>query len=125
MNSDSQHPAATTIAGAQSNELSERLQFFRRSIAKKKWSILGLTLLAGLVAAFFANSMTPIYLATATLYVEPVKSNVVSIPDVYTTRPGDHCRPGPNGSLRERSTPTASRLVAAKTRTMRTPRTAP
>ena len=63
--------------------LSNQLRFWRRSLEKKRWAILLLTLLVGAVAALVAYSITPVYRATATLYIEPAKSKVVSIEEVY------------------------------------------
>ncbi len=65
------------------DELSEQLRFWRRSIEKHQWAIVLLTVLVGAIAAFVVNSITPIYRATATLLIEPTKSKVVSIEEVY------------------------------------------
>src|SRR3989338_1087633 len=64
--------------------LSERLRFWRRSIEKHQWAIALLTLLVGAISAFVVNSITPVYRATATLFIEPTKAKVVSIEEVYS-----------------------------------------
>ena len=63
--------------------LSDQLRFWRRSIAKKRWVIVLLTLLVGAVTTLVVYSMTPVYRSTATLYIEPSKEKVVSIEEVY------------------------------------------
>lgn len=63
--------------------LSAQLRFWRRSLEKKRWTIVLLTLLVGAVTALVVYSITPVYRATATLYIEPAKSKVVSIEEVY------------------------------------------
>ncbi len=63
--------------------LSSQLRFWRRSLEKRKWAIALLTLLIGAVTTFVVYSLTPVYRATATLYIEPAKSKVVSIEEVY------------------------------------------
>lgn len=64
--------------------LSGQLRFWRRSFEKHRWAIVLLTLLVGAVTTFVVYSLTPIYRATATLYIEPAKSKVVSIEEVYS-----------------------------------------
>lgn len=54
-----------------------------RSIRKRKWPILGLSLVASLLAAAISLAMTPIYLGTATVQIEAANSKIVSIEDVY------------------------------------------
>ena len=63
--------------------LSEQLRFWRRSIQKHGWAVVLLTLLMGSIATLVVNSATPIYRATATLFIEPAKNKVVSIEEVY------------------------------------------
>lgn len=55
-----------------------------RSIAKRKWAILGLAVAATIVAGGIAFSLTPVYKSTAVLLIEPSKNNVVNIEEVYT-----------------------------------------
>ena len=63
--------------------LSAQFRFWRRSLEKKRWAIVLLTLLVGAIATLVAYSLTPVYRSTATLYIEPAKSKVVSIEEVY------------------------------------------
>ncbi len=64
----------------------ERVDFLEywRAIAKRRWSILGLTVLAALLALLVASGMRPRYQAAATLLIEPGKSKIVSIEEVYS-----------------------------------------
>lgn len=64
----------------------ERLDFleYRRAISKRRWSILGLTVLVSVLAALVASGMRPMYRASALLLIEQGKSRVVSIEEVYS-----------------------------------------
>jgi capsular exopolysaccharide synthesis family protein len=62
----------------------ELLEYWR-SITKRKWAILALVAVVALVAGVIAYGLTPVYRATATVFIEPGKVNVVSIAEVYTT----------------------------------------
>jgi capsular exopolysaccharide synthesis family protein len=55
-----------------------------RAISKRRWPILGLTLLVAILATLVVSSMRPLYRATATLLIEQGKSKVVSIEEVYS-----------------------------------------
>ena len=55
-----------------------------RAIAKRRWSILGLTLLIAVLAGLIASSIRPTYRGTATLLIEQGKSKVVSIEEIYS-----------------------------------------
>ena len=55
-----------------------------RAIAKRRWSILGLTLLVAILTALIVSNMRPLYRATVTLLIEQGKSKVVSIEEVYS-----------------------------------------
>ena len=63
--------------------MSKQLRFWRRSIYKHWWIIVLMAVLIGAIAAFVAYSLTPIYSATSTLLIEPIKSKVVSIDEIY------------------------------------------
>ena len=76
-------PDQSNPAARPEDALSAQLRFWRRSLEKKSWAIVLLTLLVGAVATLVAYSLTPVYRSTATLYIEPAKSNVVSIQEVY------------------------------------------
>jgi capsular exopolysaccharide synthesis family protein len=52
-------------------------------LSSYKWSIIGLTLIITLIAAFYANTLVPVYRATATLLIQYEKENIVSIEQVY------------------------------------------
>ena len=60
-----------------------------RSIAKRKWSILGLVLLVCLLTTLVVYSMRPTYRSTATVLIEQGKSKVVSIEEVYNAMGGN------------------------------------
>src|SRR5688572_17454070 len=56
-----------------------------RAIAKRRWSILGLTLLVAVLTALVVFAMRPTYRGTATLLIEQGKTKVVSIEEVYSS----------------------------------------
>jgi succinoglycan biosynthesis transport protein ExoP len=55
-----------------------------RAISKRRWSILGLTLLVAILAALITSSIRPSYRGTTTLLIEQGKNKVVSIEEVYS-----------------------------------------
>lgn len=55
-----------------------------RAIAKRRWSILGLTLLVAILTTLVVFAMRPTYKATVTLLIEQGKNKVVSIEEVYS-----------------------------------------
>ena len=55
-----------------------------RAISKRKWSILGLTLVVAVLAYLVVSAMRPVYRGTTTLLIEQGKSKVVSIEEVYS-----------------------------------------
>ena len=80
-----QIPREDAGAGAERQDaFSEQLRFWRRSIVKHKLVIALLTVLVGAITALIVSSLTPIYRATVTLFIEPGKSKVVSIEEVYS-----------------------------------------
>lgn len=71
------------------NSLRERTQtldlvIYWRSIARRKWMILGAAVTIAALSAAIVNSMTPIYSATATVIVEQNKPKVSPTEDVST-----------------------------------------
>jgi capsular exopolysaccharide synthesis family protein len=54
-----------------------------RAISKRRWSILGLTVLVSILALLIVNNMRPLYRATATILIEQGKSKIVSIEEIY------------------------------------------
>jgi capsular exopolysaccharide synthesis family protein len=54
------------------------------AIAKRRWAILGLTLLVTVLTALVVSSIQPLYHSTTTLLIEQGKSKVVSIEEVYS-----------------------------------------
>jgi succinoglycan biosynthesis transport protein ExoP len=52
-----------------------------RAVSKRRWAIIGLAIVAGLLATMVVNGMRPLYRATATMLVEQTKK-VVSIEQV-------------------------------------------
>jgi exopolysaccharide transport family protein len=59
-----------------------------RSIAKRKWSILGLVVLVCLITTLVVYSLRPSYRSTTTVMIEQGKSKVVSIEEVYNSLSG-------------------------------------
>lgn len=54
-----------------------------QAIARRKWSIIALTLVVAMVAMLIVQSMTPIYRASTTVLISPKQGNVVSIEQAY------------------------------------------
>ncbi len=54
------------------------------AISKRRWSILGLTLLVSILAALIVSNMRPQYRGVTTVLIEQGKSRVVSIEEVYS-----------------------------------------
>ena len=73
-----------TGAAAPAPEQTIDLVEYWRAISKRRWSILGLTLLVAILAALIVAGMRPQYRATATVLIEQGKSKVVSIEEVYS-----------------------------------------
>lgn len=59
------------------------LRYYWNIVNRRKWSILGLALVVGLLTTLVVFAMTPIYRASATLLIESQAPNVVSIQEVY------------------------------------------
>jgi capsular exopolysaccharide synthesis family protein len=59
-----------------------------RAISKRRWSILGLTLVVAVLAWLVASSMRPVYRGSATLLIEQGRPKVVSIEEVYSQSVG-------------------------------------
>lgn len=59
------------------------LRHFVTVVGRRKWTILGLALLASIIAAAITFLIDPVYRASAILLIESQEQNVVSIPDVY------------------------------------------
>jgi capsular exopolysaccharide synthesis family protein len=69
--------------GAGGTEAPEMLQYWR-AISKRRWSILGLTVMVAVLAGLVASGIRPQYRSTATLLIEQGKPKLVSIEEVYT-----------------------------------------
>ncbi len=59
------------------------LREYGRVLRRHLWSIIGLGLLAGLLAAVVVFSMEPVYRSTVSLLIEPSSNKTVSIEEVY------------------------------------------
>ena len=59
------------------------LQNFFRVVSRFKWKILALAFIVTILAIVIVYSITPKYIATATLLIEAEQANVVSIEEVY------------------------------------------
>lgn len=75
-------PAEFGPASTRGNELD--LVEYWRAISKRRWSILGLTILVTILAILIVSNVRPLYRATSTLLIEQGKSKVVSIEEVYS-----------------------------------------
>src|SRR5258706_14040639 len=72
-------------SGAQGAEDTLDVVEYWRAISKRRWSILGLTVLVAILATLIASNMRPLYRSTVTLLIEQGKSKVVSIEEVYSS----------------------------------------
>jgi succinoglycan biosynthesis transport protein ExoP len=70
--------------GAQGGEQTLDIVEYWRAISKRRWSILGLTVLVAILAALVVSNMRPLYRGTATLLIEQGKNRTVSIEEVYS-----------------------------------------
>src|SRR5690242_6819628 len=59
-----------------------------RSIWVRKWAILVLSGLVASATAFVMGSRAPVYEAKATLLIEQVENNIISIKDLYSQSQG-------------------------------------
>lgn len=59
------------------------LRHYWRVLMLQKWNIAALCVVVGLLTAFIAFSLQPVYKATNTLLIESKQANVLSIEDVY------------------------------------------
>ncbi len=59
-----------------------------RAINRNKWRILALVAAVGILAAFVASSLPPVYRSIATILVESSKQKIVSIEEVYNAMAG-------------------------------------
>jgi capsular exopolysaccharide synthesis family protein len=68
------------------NPARESLDFMEywRAISKRRWSIIGLTILVAILTMLVVSSIRPAYRGTATLLIEQGKAKVVSIEEVYS-----------------------------------------
>ena len=55
-----------------------------RAISKRRWSIVGLTVLVAILAFLVVSNMRPVYRGTSTLLIEQGKNKIVSIEEVYS-----------------------------------------
>jgi capsular exopolysaccharide synthesis family protein len=74
---------ADPLSPAQSQPESLEILEYWRAISKRRWSIISLTILVGILATLIVYSIKPTYRGTATLLIEQGKSKVVSIEEVY------------------------------------------
>jgi succinoglycan biosynthesis transport protein ExoP len=70
--------------GAQGGQQTLDIVEYWRAISKRRWSILGLTVLVAILAALVVSNMRPLYRGTATLLIEQGKNRTVSIEEVYS-----------------------------------------
>ncbi len=71
------------IPQAKAEETIDFLEYWR-AISKRRWSILGLTVLVAILAMLVVSNMRPVYRSTATMLIEQGKSKIVSIEEVYS-----------------------------------------
>jgi capsular exopolysaccharide synthesis family protein len=75
--------ALAPSAGSSGGDTLDIVEYWR-AIAKRRWAILGLTLVVAVLTTLFVSSIQPLYRATTTLLIEQGKSKVISIEEVYS-----------------------------------------
>lgn len=68
---------------AQKADISEVMLYWR-SVAKRKWAIVGVAVALSILAAFAALMMIPVYRASASVMIEQNRAKVVAIEEVYS-----------------------------------------
>jgi exopolysaccharide transport family protein len=69
-------------SGQSAPEMLDVVEYWR-AVAKRRWSILALTLVVAVLAALVVFAVRPAYRGTATILIEQGKAKVVSIEEVY------------------------------------------
>ena len=82
---DREFPVDTLLGNPEDDRDQLDLVRYWRAVNRNKWRIVLLTAAAGVLAAFFASSLPPVYRGTATLLVESNKPKIVSIEEVYNS----------------------------------------
>jgi polysaccharide biosynthesis transport protein len=75
--------ADSTLPPAKAEESLDLVEYWR-ALAKRRWSILGLTVLVAILTILVVSNMRPQYRSSATLLIEQGKNKVVSIEEVYS-----------------------------------------
>lgn len=88
MVSNNHHATDNETARDSQSQASVDVQFYLRVLRKYKWPISMCTLLATLLATFYAYTSTPIYKSQATLLIESQKPNLISLDELYTVDNG-------------------------------------
>lgn len=71
------------VTGQGARGATQLLEYWR-AISKRRWSILGLTVLVAILATLVVSGMRPIYRASASVLIEQGKSKIVSIEEIYS-----------------------------------------
>jgi capsular exopolysaccharide synthesis family protein len=66
------------------NESTLDILEYWRAVSKRRWSILGLTVLVAILSWLVVSAMKPVFRGTATILIEQGHSKVVSIEEVYS-----------------------------------------
>src|SRR5258708_1095868 len=78
-----QPPPEPVVLQPKPEETIDLIEYWR-AISKRRWSILGLTLLVAILSSLVVSNMRPIFRGTSTLLIEQGKTKVVSIEEVYS-----------------------------------------
>ncbi len=78
-----QAPPEPVVLQPKPEETIDLVEYWR-AISKRRWSILGLTVLVAILASLIVSNMRPIFRGTSTLLIEQGKNKVVSIEEVYS-----------------------------------------
>src|SRR5882672_9253210 len=72
-----------TIPQSKVEETLDLVEYWR-AISKRRWSILGLTVLVAILAMLIVSNMRPVFRGTVTMLIEQGKNKIVSIEEIYS-----------------------------------------
>src|SRR5450755_953887 len=76
-------PPESSILQPKPEETIDLVEYWR-AISKRRWSIVGLTVLVAILSWLVVSNMRPVFRGTTTLLIEQGKNKVVSIEEVYS-----------------------------------------
>jgi len=77
--------AGDSVEISQDEDKIAELLAYWQTFKKYKWKLIGLSLLVGVLTAFYSDRLEPTYSSTARLLIEFDKANIISIQDISAT----------------------------------------